>query len=80
MQKSSLERPLVEDELDVEGRGKTGFDLLDLGITEALGAKLGMVHGRGVGQRAVTHGIANDLFDLFADRSRGCGELPELPG
>ena len=56
--------PLVEDELDVEGRGQARLDLLDLGIAEALGAQLRMVQGGRVLQRAMAHGITDDLLDL----------------
>ena len=75
MQKSSPSVPLVEDELDVEGRGQARLDLLDLGIAEALGAQLRMVQGGRVLQRAMAHGITDDLLDLGLVIAQGAERL-----
>ena len=60
------ERPLVEDEADVEGRRQGRLDLLDLGIAEAVAAQRGVVDHRRIAKRAVANRVRGDLFDLAA--------------
>ena len=57
-------RPLVEDEADVEGRGQSGLDLLDLGQAEAVAGQRGVVDGGAVPKRAVADRMGHDLDDL----------------
>ena len=74
------ERPLVEHELDVEGRCQPGFDLGNLLVTKALGPQCSMIEGRSIRQRAMAHGIGDDLLDLRLRHSPGCEALPAPPG
>ena len=65
------QRPLVEDEADVEGRGERGLDLLDLARAEAVADEGCVVDRRGLCQAAVADGIGDDLGDLMAGVAQG---------
>ena len=65
------ERPLVEDEADVEGGGERRFELLDLGLAEAVADERGVVDLRRLAERAVADGVGDDLLDLGRACSRG---------
>src|SRR5579885_2241377 len=58
------ERPLVEGELDVEGRRQCLLDLGDGLVGKAFGLEGGVVDRRRLRERAVSHGIGLDLGDL----------------
>jgi hypothetical protein len=58
------ERPLVEDEADVEGRGQRRLDLGDLLWAEAVADQRGVVYPRRVAERAVPDRVGDDLLDL----------------
>ena len=58
------QRPLVEDEADVEGRSQRAFHLFDLARAEAVSDQAGGVDAGRVADAAVTDGIGHDLFDL----------------
>ena len=74
------ERPLVEGELDVEGRRQRLLDLGDGFVGEALGLQRRVVDGGRLRQRAVADRVGLDLGDLgFAD-SRACAALPARRG
>src|SRR6266540_3324646 len=66
------EAELVEYELDVEGSGEPRLDARDLGLAEALGAKLCMTDRGRIGERAVAHRIGDDRLD----RIRRIAERP----
>ena len=74
------ERPVVEDELDVEGRLERGLELAQHRVGEALGLERGVVDGRRLRQRAVADRIGLDLGDLRPRRSRACAAPPAPPG
>ncbi|MPL92618.1 hypothetical protein SDC9_38730 [bioreactor metagenome] len=70
------QRPLVEDEADVEGRGQCRLDLLDLGRAETMADERGAVDARAIAQGSVADRIADDLLDLrrgIAERFEGRG-------
>ena len=58
------ERPLVEDEADVERRCERPLNLRDFFGAKALPDQRGVVDARRVAERAVAHGVGHDLFDL----------------
>ena len=70
------QRPLVEDELDVEGRLQRRVERGDLLVGEALGLERAGVDGRRLVEIAVADGIGLDLGDLafgIAERAQGFG-------
>src|SRR5262245_61577097 len=62
--KVSAERPLVEDELEVEGRRQRLLDVGDGFLGEALGYQGGVIDARRLRQRAVADGVSLDLGDV----------------
>ena len=78
------ERPLVEDELDVEGGRQRLVDLGDRLVGEALGLQGGVVDAGRLRQAAVTDGIDLDLGDVgfaIAERAERLGHraVDDLP-
>ncbi len=72
----SAQRPLVKDELDVEGRLHRSVERGDLVFGEALGGQRRRVDGGRLVHVAMTHGIGLDLGDLvfrIAQRAQGGG-------
>src|SRR5690606_29394267 len=64
LQPVSAERPLVEDELDVESLLQSCVDSLDLLVGEAFCLERGRVYARSLIQVAMSDGIGLDLGDL----------------
>src|SRR6185437_1933531 len=58
------QRPLVESELDVEGRRQRFLDLGDRFVGEALGLERGVVDRWRLRQRAVADRVGLDLGDV----------------
>ena len=61
------QRPLVEDEADVEGRGQCRLDLLDLRVAEAVADQCRVVDPGRVAERAVTDGVAT-ISSIWLER------------
>ena len=62
-QNLGAERPLVEDEADVEGAAQRRLDLVDRRLGQALGAQRGMVDRRRVGERRPADGVGDHVLD-----------------
>ena len=75
------QRPLVEDEADVEGRFQAGLDGGDLLLAEALVDQrlMGEAGGHAF-QRAVADGIGDDVVDLRPGCSRASAALRARSG
>ena len=76
LQAVGAERPLVEDELDVEGGRQRRVDRGDLLVGEALGLERAGVDGGRLVEGAVADGIGVDLGDLalgIAERAQRLG-------
>ena len=75
-QRLRSERPLVEDEADVERAGERRFDLVDRGLRQALGFQRRMIDARRMGERRPADRIGDDVADLLlvvAERAQGLG-------
>jgi hypothetical protein len=80
LQEVGAERPLVEDELDVEGLLQRAVDGLDLLVGKALCLQRAGVDGRCLVQVAVADSISFNLGNLGFPNSRACAALPARRG